>query len=119
MRREDSDIQNEATDLIESEPWIMNTEFSRYWLDWSTDNLIGAVQVLKTVVDQYWRLRRAEDLGQLSLRAMNSELAINHVFVNAKRIADDKVVDSRQYFDYLGRGIEMQTDKLLYSTARI
>ena len=51
--------------------------------------------------------------GYSRVGALGVEAVLDMSFDNAKKVADQRVVDSKKYFTYLSQGITMQVDKFL------
>ncbi|MGM7274304.1 replication initiator protein A [Weissella confusa] len=99
--------------LISDESWIQSTHVWTYLFDWEIENPSGTFELVNAIVDAYWNLRRAKDEGYARVGALGVETALDMSFDNAKKVADQRVVDSKKYFTYLSQGITMQVDKFL------
>ncbi|MBD1502924.1 replication initiator protein A [Weissella cibaria] len=93
--------------LISDERWIQSTHVWTYLFDWEIENPSGTFELVNAIVDAYWNLRRAKDEGYSRVGALGVEAALDMSFDNAKKVADQRVVDSKKYFTYLSQGITM------------
>ena len=111
-------LANEEIDqIIVTEPWLQSSRTWKYLFDWRMENAKGTLELIEVIVNSYWRLRRAEDEGYSRVTTLGTEMALSSAFDKAKRVADENVIDSTQYFGYLSRGLTMQVDKLLLGSS--
>lgn len=99
--------------IISTEPWIQSSPAWKYLFDWRMENPEGTLNLMNSLVDSHWRLRRANDEGYSRVSTLGTDMSLNLAFDKAKTVADTNVVDSKKYFDYLTQGITMQVDKIL------
>lgn len=99
--------------IISTEPWIQSSPAWKYLFDWRMENSEGTLNLMNSLVDSHWRLRRANDEGYSRVSTLGTDMSLNLAFDKAKTVADTNVVDSKKYFDYLTQGITMQVDKIL------
>lgn len=116
----DDRVANEKINqVISTEPWIQSSPAWKYLFDWRMENPEGTLKLINSLVNSHWRLRRAEDEGYSRVTTLGTEMALSSAFDKAKRVADENVIDSTQYFGYLSRGLTMQVDKLLLGSSVI
>ncbi|QYU56868.1 replication initiator protein A [Weissella confusa] len=114
----DEQVTNAEFDqIIATEPWLQSSPTWKYLFDWRMENAKGTLELIEVIVNSYWRLRRAEDEGYSRVTTLGTEMALSSAFDKAKRVADENVIDSTQYFGYLSRGLTMQVDKLLLGSS--
>lgn len=99
--------------IISTEPWIQSSPACKYLFDWRIENPEGTLNLINSLVNSNWRLRRANDEGYSRVSTLGTDMSLNLAFDKAKTVADTNVVDSKKYFDYLTQGITMQVDKIL------
>ncbi|MBD5834153.1 hypothetical protein [Weissella confusa] len=99
--------------IISTEPWIQSSPAWKYLFDWRIENPEGTLNLINSLVNSHWRLRRANDEGYSRVSTLGTDMSLNLAFDKAKTVADTNVVDSKKYFDYLTQGITMQVDKIL------
>ena len=99
--------------IISTEPWIQSSPAWKYLFDWRMKNPEGTLNLINSLVNSHWRLRRANDEGYSRVSTLGTDMSLNLAFDKAKTVADTNVVDSKKYFDYLTQGITMQVDKIL------
>ena len=99
--------------IISTEPWIQSSPAWKYLFDWRIENPEGTLNLINSLVNSNWRLRRANDEGYSRVSTLGTDMSLNLAFDKAKTDADTNVVDSKKYFDYLTQGITMQVDKIL------